>query len=267
MTDVTVLGMGAMGRALACALVKSGRSVTVWNRTPGRAVAGAAVAPTAADAVAASRLVVVCVVDDAATHEVLDPLDLTGRTVVNLTNGTPAQARAAAAAFGPSYVDGGIMAVPPMIGTPGALILYSGARDAFETARPALETWGEARFLGEDPGAASLHDLALLAAMYGMFGGVYHALAMTRGEVAPLLKPWLEAMLAALPDGEDRADSNLAMQATAYVNLLDASHDAGVRTDMVTAMGELLHRGVAAGPGVSLVDLLLADPVTAEPGR
>ena len=32
---------------------------------------------------------------------------------------------------------------------------------------------------------------------------------------------------------------------------------AGVRTDMVTAMGELLHRGVAAGPGVSLVDLLL----------
>jgi len=260
MTDVTVLGMGAMGRALAGALVESGRSVTVWNRTPGRSVAGAIVAGTAADAVVASPLVVVCVVDNAAAHTVLDPVDLTGKTVVNLTNGTPAQARAAAAAFGSSYVDGGIMAVPPMIGAPGALILYSGALDAFEAARPVLEVWGEARYLGADPGAAALYDLALLAAMYGMFGGVYHALAMTRGEAAPLLKPWLEAMLAALPDGEDKTDSSLAMQATAYVNLLDASRDAGVRTDLVTAMGELLHRGVAAGPGVSLVDLLLEEP-------
>jgi hypothetical protein len=259
MTDVTVLGMGAMGRALAGALVTSGRSVTVWNRTPGRTVEGATVATTSADAVAASPLVVVCVVDNAATHEVLGPLDLSGRTVVNLTNGTPAQARAAATAFGPSYLDGGIMAVPPMIGTPGALVLYSGAPEAFAVARPVLDTWGEARFLGADPGAASLHDLALLAAMYGMFGGVYHALAMTRGEVAPLLRPWLTAMLTALPDGEDHADSNLAMQATAYVNLLDASRDAGVRTDMVTAMGELLRRGVAAGPGVSLVDLLVEE--------
>jgi hypothetical protein len=50
------------------------------------------------------------------------------------------------------------------------------------------------------------------------------------------------------------------MQATAYVNLLDASRDAGVRTDLVTAMGDLLHRGVAAGPGVSLIDLLLEEP-------
>ena len=260
MTDVTVLGMGAMGRALAATLVKSGRSVTVWNRTPGRGVPGATEAGSVADAVAASPVVVVCVVDNAATHAVLDPVDLTGKTVVNLTNGTPAQARTAAAAFGPSYVDGGIMAVPPMIGTPGSLILYSGAQDAFDAARPVLEVWGEARFLGTEPGAAALYDLALLAAMYGMFGGVYHALAMTRGDVAPLLKPWLEAMLAALPDGEDKTDSSLAMQATAYVNLLDASRDAGVRTDLVTAMGDLLHRGVAAGPGVSLIDLLLEEP-------
>lgn len=259
MTDVTVLGMGAMGRALAAALVTSGRSVTVWNRTPGRAVPGATEAGAAADAVAASPVVVVCVVDNAATHAVLDPVDLTGKTVVNLTNGTPAQARVAAAAFGPSYVDGGIMAVPPMIGTPGSLILYSGAQDAFDAVRPMLEVWGEARFLGTEPGAAALYDLALLAAMYGMFG-VYHALAMTRGDAAPLLKPWLEAMLAALPDGEDKTGSSLAMQATAYVNLLDASRDAGVRTDLVTAMGDLLHRGVAAGPGVSLIDLLLEEP-------
>lgn len=246
-----------MGRALASALVADGRSVTVWNRTPGREIPGAEVAASARDAVAASKLVVVCVVDDAAVRAVLDPLDITGRTVVNLTNGTPAQARAAAGAFGPSYVDGGIMAVPPMIGRHGSLILYSGSRAAFDEALPILKVWGEARYLGEDPGRAALFDLALLSAMYGMFGGVYHAMALTRGEVEPFLKPWLEAMLHVLPDGEDKVDSSLGMQATAYVNLLDASRDAGVRTDLVTAMGDLLHRGVAAGPGASLVDLLL----------
>ena len=205
----------------------------------------------------------VCLVDDAAVHAVLDGIDITattGRTVVNLTNGTPAQARAGAAAFGPSYLDGGIMAVPPMIGRPGSLILYSGSRAAFDEALPILKIWGEARYLGEDPGRAALFDLALLSAMYGMFGGVHHAMALTRGAVEPFLKPWLAAMLHALPDGKDKVDSSLAMQATAYVNLLDASRAAGVRADLVTAMGDLLHRGVAAGPGTSLVDLLLEEP-------
>jgi 3-hydroxyisobutyrate dehydrogenase-like beta-hydroxyacid dehydrogenase len=259
MTDVTVLGMGAMGRALASSLVTAGRSVTVWNRTPGRSVPGAAVASSVGSAVAASPVVVVCVVDYAAVRSFLSPADVVGRTVVNLTNGTPRQARDASLAFGSSYVDGGIMAVPRMIGLPGSLVLYSGSASAFSLARPVLEAFGEARFLGEDPGRAALYDLALLSGMYGMFGGVYHALALTASEdldVRPMLKAWLSAMLAVLPDGEDKTDSNLAMQAAAYVNLLDASRDQKVRADLVAPMGDLLARGAAAEPGTSLVDLL-----------
>jgi len=261
--------MGAMGRALAAALVASGRSVTVWNRTVdpvGRSVPGATVAASVADAVAASPLVVVCVVNYDAMYSFLDPALVGDRTLVNLTNGTPQQARDAAARFGSSYVDGGIMAVPAMIGSASAAILYSGSAAGFAAAEPVFAVWGTAKHLGEDPGLASLYDLALLSAMYGMFGGVYHALALTASEKVepaeflPMVKSWLGAMVGALSDGSgaDSADSNLAMQATAYVNLLDASRDQGVRTDMVTAMGELLHRGVAAGPGVSLVDLLRA---------
>jgi 3-hydroxyisobutyrate dehydrogenase-like beta-hydroxyacid dehydrogenase len=60
MTEVTILGMGAMGRALATALVKAGHEVTTWNRTPGRTVPGAQEAPTAHEAVEASPLVVRC---------------------------------------------------------------------------------------------------------------------------------------------------------------------------------------------------------------
>ncbi len=264
MTDVTVLGQGMMGRALATALLAAGHEVTVWNRTPGRAAPGTQEAATPGAAAAASPLVVACVVDNAALKSVLTP-DLTrNRTFVNLTNGTPRQARELAEEFGDSYVDGGIMAVPPMIGQPGSLILYSGSKDGFTQAEPFLETLGEARFLGEDPGRASLYDLALLSAMYGMFGGIDHALALgasagvPEGDLRPMVVAWLRAMLTGQEQPADHAAeyASLEMQAQAYVNLLDASRDQGVRTDLVAPMGELLHRAVAAGPGHTMVDLL-----------
>ena len=39
MNDVTVIGLGIMGTALARTLLKSGYSVTVWNRSPEKAEA------------------------------------------------------------------------------------------------------------------------------------------------------------------------------------------------------------------------------------
>jgi 3-hydroxyisobutyrate dehydrogenase-like beta-hydroxyacid dehydrogenase len=267
MTDVTVLGQGAMGRALAAVLFKAGRTVTVWNRTPGRAAPGVVVAPSIAAAAAASPLVVACVVDNSALRSVLTPDMVAGRTLVNLTNGTPRQARELAEEFGESYVDGGIMAVPPMIGQPGSLIFYSGSKAAFADAEATLAILGEARFLGEDAGRASLYDLALLSAMYGMFGGIDHALALgasagvPEAELRPMVVDWLRAMLTGQEQPAEHAAeyANLEMQAQAYVNLLDASRDQGVRTDLVAPMGELLHRAVAAGPGKTLPDLLRAD--------
>jgi 3-hydroxyisobutyrate dehydrogenase-like beta-hydroxyacid dehydrogenase len=58
-SPVTVIGLGAMGRALAGAFVDRGHPTTVWNRTPGKgeelARRGADVAPTIIDAVQASH--------------------------------------------------------------------------------------------------------------------------------------------------------------------------------------------------------------------
>ncbi|MGS2616662.1 NAD(P)-dependent oxidoreductase [Micromonospora sp. LZ34] len=280
---VTVLGLGAMGRALAGALVAAGHPTTVWNRSPGRAAAltaaGAVETRTAAEAVAAGDLVVVCLLDDEVTRQVLAPVApvLAGRTLVNLTNGTPEQARRLAGwatSHGADHLDGGIMAVPAMIGQPGSLVLYSGPEDAFRAGRETLAAFGAARWLGADPGAASLHDLALLAAMYGMFGGYLHAVAMTRAagvpaaEVTPLVTDWLTAMLGALPvmaravdSGEHVADgSALGMQAASFGNLLAASRERGVDTLLVEPVGRLLDDAVRAGHGddglSALVDLL-----------
>src|SRR6478752_4263154 len=59
-TPVTVIGLGAMGSALASALVRAGHPTTVWNRTP-RTVEGARIASSVAEAAAASPLTLVCV--------------------------------------------------------------------------------------------------------------------------------------------------------------------------------------------------------------
>ncbi|MYV58848.1 NAD(P)-binding domain-containing protein, partial [Streptomyces sp. SID4931] len=88
-TPLTLLGLGAMGAALARTWLAAGHPLTVWNRSPGRtaelAAAGARVAATAAEAVAASPLVVTCLLDDASVREALAEADLTGRDLVDLT--------------------------------------------------------------------------------------------------------------------------------------------------------------------------------------
>ncbi|WP_163506292.1 NAD(P)-dependent oxidoreductase [Fodinicola acaciae] len=259
MTDVTVLGLGLMGQALAKALVTGGLGVTVWNRTPGRAADLNDVneSATAASAAAASDLVVVCVLDYAVVTEILDKVDVSGRTIVNLTNGTPRQARETAARVekaGGVYVDGGIMAIPPMIGQPAATVLYSGDADAYDRHATTLSLLGRSRFLGTDPGEAALVDLALLSAMYGMFGGVWHAFALTakanlpRQEFAGMLVEWLtatHAMVSRPPDAEVVASAE--MQLAVYPNLFDASRDEGVRLDFVRPMYEMMKEEVATG--------------------
>jgi len=100
---VTVIGLGSMGSALAGAVLEAGYPTTVWNRTAGKAEPlvrrGAARAATVAEAVSASPTVIACVLDYRALREILSTAGdaLAGRTVVNLTNGTPTEARETAA--------------------------------------------------------------------------------------------------------------------------------------------------------------------------
>jgi len=273
MSDVSVIGLGAMGSALAAAFLRHGLTTTVWNRSAGKADAlaarSASVSPDIQSAVVASKLVVVCLLDYGTVHEVLGGVGdvFTGRTLVNLTNGTPAQARELAkwaAKRGAQYVDGGIMAIPPMIGEPGALVLYSGSQKGFDSNRMTLDNLGTSKYLGEDAGLAALYDLSLLAGMWGMFAGAIHATALVgtekveAGKFMELLVPWLNAMVGLLPEMADQVDtgdyakgvvSNLHMQAVAYVNLMEASRDQGVSPELIAPLHDLMERGVAAGQG------------------
>src|SRR5687768_4528089 len=158
MTDVTVVGSGPMGAALARTLLGSGQRVTVWNRTAAKAEAlarsGAAVAPSAADAVAASPIVIVCINDYATTRDLLESADVgAGRVIVQLTTGTPQDARQLerwVRARDADYLDGAIMATPSQIGRPDTPIYASGAERAYRRSEPAMRILaGNLVYLGE----------------------------------------------------------------------------------------------------------------------
>ncbi|MFE2289791.1 NAD(P)-dependent oxidoreductase [Streptomyces sp. NPDC059452] len=269
--QVSVLGLGEMGRALADALVKAGHGTTVWNRTPGRAgdlvAQGARAADTAGEAVRAGDLVIACLLDHASVHEVLDPLagELAGRTLINLTTTSPAQARESAewaARAGIAYLDGGIMATPEMIGGPGSSILYSGSGEVFDAYKELLDLWGTSTYFGEDAGLACLYDLALLSGMYVMFAGFLHGVAMvtpagvTASEFAALAAPFMTAMtsgfegFAAVVDGGDyTVEGQQSLSFSQLGDLVDASADQGVGTEVIAMVQALIQRQIDAGHG------------------
>ncbi|WP_346010717.1 NAD(P)-binding domain-containing protein [Streptomyces sp. SID5910] len=270
-TDVSLLGLGAMGSALAATLLASGRSVTVWNRTAGRAeglaAQGARTAGSVPEAVAASPVVVACLLDLPSVQETLAPAadELRGRTLVNLTTTTPDEARTLAswaAGHGIVHLDGAVMAVPAMIASREGRILYSGSRDAYDALLPTLDVWSTSEYHGEDAGRASLVDLAMLSGMYQMFAGFFHGAAMvasagmTASDFAARQAPFLAAMTHGLADyakvvdgGDYTVPGQQSLDFSDLSHIVRTSEEQGVDPAPIAAVQALISRQIAAGHG------------------
>lgn len=271
MTDrpVTVLGLGAMGRALARAFLAAGHPTTVWNRTPGRAgdLDGAVVAPDVPAAVRAAPLVVVCLLDTTAVLAVLAAAGdaLRGCTVVNLTSSTPEDARraaAAAVAAGARYVDGTVMVPTPLVGTPDALVLYSGDRAAHDPETLAA-LGGEQDWLGPDPGRAALVDLGMLGVFFAGMTAFLQAAALVgtdgvrAAEFVPyarrildLLGPTVAELARDVDAGEHPGtEDTLTMELAFLEHIVAAGRDRGVDSSLTAASRDLVRAAVAAGHG------------------
>jgi len=207
MTTVTVLGLGPMGHALAAALTAAEHPTTVWNRTPGKENGlNATVATTAADAISASPLVLVCVRDYAVARSILDTDALKGRTLVNLSGGSPEQARTMArwaAEHGIDYLDGVVMATTDAIGGPDAALFFSGPVDVYETHRSTLAALGRhAQYVGTSPGQAAAFDASLQDMLWTSMSGVVHMFTLAKAEhIAPAdIAEHAKALLGFFPD-------------------------------------------------------------------
>ncbi|MEU5368420.1 NAD(P)-binding domain-containing protein [Streptomyces sp. NPDC005951] len=286
-TPVTVLGLGDMGRSLARAFLAAGHPTTVWNRSPQKGedvvALGAVRAASAEEAVRASGLVVVCLVDYDASDAVLEPLAgaLEGRVVVNLTSDTPARSRQTAAwatKHSLAYLDGAIMVPVDVVGSADALVFHSGDRAAYAAHEDTLKALGEpATFLGEDHGLAAAHDMAMLDFFYGAMGGLVHAFALARAEgIEPAsLAPYLTTITGILPpiveytaeeagSGAYSADgANLGMMAASVDHILHTAKDRGLDVSQLAGLKSLTDRAIAQGRGPGawsgLVEVIAAD--------
>lgn len=271
-SPVTVVGLGLMGHALAAAFLAKGHPTTVWNRSADKAADlvanGATLADSVKSAVEASPLVVVCVSDYDAVHALLDPVgsSLAGRTLVNLTTASSAQARETAewaAKLSSPYLDGAILALPAAIGTADATVLYSGPKAAFEEHQETLQVLSETGtvYLDEDPSLSALYDMSVLSIMWGVLNSFLHGAALlgtanvkatTFATLAStainVTSEYVAAYAQQIDEGKYPADdATIAVHVGGMEHLVHESEALGVNTELPKFYLEMAKRAVADG--------------------
>ena len=149
--SVAFLGLGAIGAPMAARLAAAGHPLTVWNRTLAKATAseaaaaGARVATTAREAIAAADVVLTCLPESHDVAALLDEAGLDafrdGAVLVDCTSGDPATSRAIAArlaARGVAFLD-----APVSGGVAGAVagtltVMVGGDAATLDRVRPVL---------------------------------------------------------------------------------------------------------------------------------
>lgn len=272
MSDVTVIGLGAMGTAIAEALLAAKQDVSVWNRTSSRtgplAEAGARAVPDPEAAILASPVSIICIDDYRATRALLDSPGVTAavenRTLVQFSTGTPAEARDGerwANRCGAHWLDGAILAYPREIGR-SALVFVAGDAERFEQHRGVLcALTDQLRYLGAAVGAAAALDLAVLSYYIGSHLGLTHGALICESEhvdpevmssviVESLPSDAIE--IAHLGETLTRNDfsqpgASLAVYSGILDRVLAQARDAGVNDEIPRFANGLVKRGMAAG--------------------
>ncbi|MGK5558550.1 NAD(P)-dependent oxidoreductase [Actinomadura kijaniata] len=271
MAEVTVIGLGEMGAALAAAFVDGGHAVTVWNRTPEKAAPlvakGARQADDVRAAVAASELVVVSVKGNDTVLALLEQAGdaLGGRTLVNMTDGTSADARRVAAAAterGAAVLHGQIMTIAPGVGHPDAVVFFGGPAEVYERHAPVLALLGgRGALVSDDPGVPTLYGMAVHGTMWGTLNGFLHAAALLTDaglgverflEHADASMSALVSFLPSLAQEVDRGAYAVPFGALQHhlpsvEDLVRESGDRGIDTAFPTYTLDLVRRAVEAG--------------------
>ena len=272
---VTVIGAGRMGSALAGALHNRGFDTTVWNRTPSKTESlsrlGLRVVPSLPEAIGNSEIVVVNINNYESANQLLrQPAiesALRDKVLVQLTSGTPDEAREMESWAGPlgiDYLDGAVVNYPVDIGKPQGTVLYSGSDVLFHRVKPVLLAFGDnAIFVGKEIGQASATDIAVLSFAMSSMLGFLHGAIVCEGENLPVegylqfVKGLLPALDAALTDlcrkiqkkDYENAQATLETWAVAPRELIGWSEKHRVDHTFADPQLRLIERAVKAGKG------------------
>jgi 3-hydroxyisobutyrate dehydrogenase-like beta-hydroxyacid dehydrogenase len=252
----------------------TGRRIVVWNRTPERAAGlaaeGADVRTDVTEAVTGAPLIIISVATTDDVRQVLSkvpPARLEGRTVLNVTSGTPQDAHSLRDWARPHkivYLDAATAAYPEQIGTQQARILVAGAAEAWEAVQDVVrDLAGSAMYVGSDHSAANAIDGALTGAFYipSLVAFLEAARIMHHWGADSAILPELAAYAVAQLDGElknvlariasgdfstNQATLNVYSDAT---GAFAAGLAPGSEAKIITTTAQILRDAVDAGAG------------------
>jgi 3-hydroxyisobutyrate dehydrogenase-like beta-hydroxyacid dehydrogenase len=176
-----------MGQAMATNLVKAGHEVTVWNRTPGKLVEGAAVAQTPAGAAQGAEVVWLCVSDTDAVetvmfgHDGVEQVLSQGMIIADSSTISPT----ATVKFAERVGQKGVAWVDaPMTGSKigaanGTLVFIVGGDEAqVERLKPLFAAMGKKIFRMGDTGKGQATKLAMNLQIALIFEGFAEAITL-----------------------------------------------------------------------------------------
>jgi 3-hydroxyisobutyrate dehydrogenase len=153
------IGMGHMGSHMAKRLLDADYQVTVYDRTREKAKAlgqrGAQVAQTPKDLAANCQVVLVCVTDDEAQHDVMFGPEgalagtHAGSVIIDLSTVSPDASRRlyqAAREQGVPMIDAAVSGSVPQVDQGSLVIFVGGEHQTFEQCTPMLEVLGNTSF-------------------------------------------------------------------------------------------------------------------------
>ena len=271
MQSVSVIGLGVMGTELARVLIENGYDVTVWNRTPEKAVphvkAGAALAKTATEAIRTSEATITCIRTHSDTRALLeaDPTVLTGKTIIELSTGDASEAASLMALIesqGAQCLIGMIATFPSGIGHADSAIVTIGVEDVWNDCAPILKTLaGKSAYIGTSPKAlAAIYASLFLPRQGFMFGMIYGALICEKAGVSmdayveqlPLtikvVQDYYDVFAASVPSGDfSNPPASLGTYYAAFQDTLNTCRDLGTPEDLPRLLHDLVKRGIDAG--------------------
>ena len=169
---VALLGTGLMGRPMAERVLALGYALVAFNRSRKKAdlllSSGAAIAASAAEAIAASECVILMLTDEAAIREVLfnsEPTpDLQDRTVIQMGTISPSESIAFESEVtgqGGEYLEAPVLGSIPEARAGELLVMVGGSKQQFDKWSNFLECFGSEPLLIGEVGKAAAVKLAL----------------------------------------------------------------------------------------------------------
>lgn len=227
---------------------------------------GATAAGAPSEAAMASAVNVICVDNYEATRQLLESHDvmdaLSGRTLVQLSTGTPEEVRRFAGwldGCNARLLDGAIMPYPDGIGAEDAQILFADSASLYEKCKPLLDCLGgDLRHVGEEIGAAAVLDMALLTHQLTNYLGIWHGARACEAEglgvdifasMLPQDDPAAHLAWRIHNQDFDNPGASLDTWSAALDGIVTHANDIGINSEIPELISSLFRRAIALGHG------------------